>query len=145
MKLKKTALIIALVIFVLAVIPLILLPGSGNLYVAFASCLLAEGMMLRCVFRAEKKKIPDLRRRLKRRMWILPASLLISVVVLALQYGRILSLPCEMHIVAQLAVLAVGAIKLLSIGDPKRYSARPAESPKPAEKPAEEPKAETEK
>ena len=145
MKLKMKALIISLAIFVLATIPLVLLPGSGNLYVAYGSCLLAVGMMLRCVFRVEKKKIPDGRRRLKRRIWILPASLLVSVVVLALQYGRILTLPWEMHIVAQLAVLAVGAIKLLSIGDPKKYSPKPADSPKPAEKPAAEPQPESEK
>ena len=139
MKLRKNALIIALIIFVLATIPLVLLTGSGNLYVAYGSCLLAVGMMLRCVFRVEKRKIPDGRRRLKRRIWILPASLLVSVVVLALQYGRILTLPWEMHIVAQLAVLAVGAIKLLSIGNPKKYS------PKPAEKPAAESQPESEK
>lgn len=139
MKLKKKALIIALVICVLAAIPLILLPGSGNIYVAYASCLLAEGMMLRCVFRVEKKKIPDGRRRLKRRMWILPASLLVSAAVLLLQYCRILSLPCEMHIVAQLAVLSVGAIKLLGIGTPKKRAARPDEAIKIAEKPAQEP------
>ena len=145
MKLKKTALFIALAILVLAVVPLILLPGSGNLYVAFVSCLLAEGMTLRCVFRVVKKKIPDGRRRLKRRLWIVPASLLISFVVLALQYGRVFSLPCEMHIVAQLAVLAVGAVKLLSIGEPKRYSPRPEEKPQPAEKAAAEPKTEDEK
>ena len=144
MKLSRKALIIALAICILAAIPLILLPGSGNLYVAYASCLLAAGMMLRCVFRVEKKKIPDGVRRLKGRLWILPASLLISTAVLVLQYGSILSLPCEMHIVAQLAVLAAGAIKLLGIGTPKRRAPVPAEGRKPAEKPAADKQNETE-
>ena len=139
MKLKKTALIIAPAILVLATVALILLPASGNLYVAYASCLLATGMMLRCVIRVVKRRIPDGVRRMKRRLWILPASLLVSVAVLALKYLSILNLPCEMHIVAQLAVLAVGAVKLLSIGDPKRYSPRPEPAVKPAEKPAAEP------
>ena len=101
-------------------------------------------MMLRCVIRVEKRKIPDGVRRLKRRMWILPASLLVSASVLALQYLSILNLPCEMHVVAQLAVLAVGAVKLLSIGEPKRYSPRPEPAVKPVEKPAAEPQPKSE-
>ena len=80
-----------------------------------------------------KKKIPGGYRRIARKIWIAPASLVISAAVLALQHAGVLHLPFEMHIVAQLAVLSAGAIKLLSIGERKKRPALKAEKPNDAE------------
>jgi len=125
MKPKKKALIVSLIVFLLATAALILLPKTSNLYVAYAACLLALAMMLKGVFRVDKKRIPGGYRRIKRRIWILPASLVVSAAVLVLQHRDILNLPCEMHIVAQLAVLTVGAVKMLEIGTPKKRPVQP--------------------
>ena len=140
---KKKALIVSLIVFLLATAALILLPKSVNLYTAYAACILALAMMLKGVFRVAKKKIPGGYRRIKRRLWILPASLLVSAAVLTLQHMDMLHLPCEMHIVAQLAVLAVGAVKMLEIGTPKKRSIQQEPQPVPAEN-AQKPEEKTE-
>jgi len=134
---KIKALTVSLVLAAVATAALIILPFSDNLCVGYVCFLTALAMMLRGVFRVAKKRIPGGFYRLKRRIWIVPASLAVSVAVLALQHAGIFRLPFEMHICAQLAVLAVGAIKLLSIGDKKKQQAKPVQEapaePKEAE------------
>ena len=129
MKQKKKALIISLVLAVIATVVLLVLPYSGNLCVAYICFLAALAMMLGGAFYVVKRKLPGGFARLKRRIWIAPASLVISAAVLALERTGVFCLPFEMHIVAQLAVLAAGAIKMLGIGTPRKIRPRPEEKP----------------
>ena len=129
MKPKYKILIIVLVLAAAASAALVLLPFSDNLCVGYICFLTALAMMLRAAFAVAKKRIPGGYRRIVRKIWIAPASLVVSAAVLALQQTGVFRLPFEMHIVAQLAVLAAGAIKLLSIMEKKKRPAAQAEKP----------------
>jgi len=139
MNLKKKALIACMSAALAASILLVVLPVSGNLLVAYLSCVSAAAMLLAGAFAVANRRIPGGRRRLKKIAWFLPASVGISIIVLVLQATGALVLPYEMQVILQLIPLSIGAVKLLGIGE--------AKAPKPQaekEQPAAEEAAETE-
>lgn len=144
MKLKKKALIAGIALATAATVLLVLLPMSANLWVAYLSCVSGAAMLLAGAFAVANRKIPGGRARLLRIAWFLPVSLVISVAVLVLKYTGTFELPFEMHVVLQLAPLAVGAVKLLGIGEEKPPKKKP-ETEAAKEKKTEKPEADAAK
>lgn len=114
MKPKYGALCIGLILAAVATILLIALPGSANLYAAYAFCLIGIAMMVAGVW-ATDDNAPASYALLGQVGWFLPVSLFISVVVLALQGVGVVTLPVLWHSIVQIIPLAFAGIRIIAL------------------------------
>lgn len=114
MKPKYGALCIGLILAAVATILLIALPGSANLYVAYAFCLIGIAMMVAGVG-ATDDNAPASYALLGQVGWFLPVSLFISVVVLVLQGVSVVTLPVLWHCIVQIIPLAFAGIRVIAV------------------------------
>jgi len=114
MKPKYGALCIGLILALVATILLIPLPGSANLYAAYVFCLAGIALMIAGVW-ATDDNAPASYALLGQVSWFLPVSLFVSVVVLVLQHTEAYTLSLLWHCIIQIILLAVSAIRIISI------------------------------
>lgn len=114
MKPKYGALCIGLILAAVATILLIALPGSANLYAAYAFCLIGIAMMVAGVW-ATDDNAPASYALLGQVGWFLPVSLFISVVVLVLQGVGVVTLPVLWHCIVQIIPLAFAGIRIIAV------------------------------
>ena len=114
MKPKFGALWIGLILAAVATILLIALPGSANLYAAYAFCLIGIAMMVAGVWGTDDNA-PASYALLGQVGWFLPVSLFISVIVLVLQGVGVFTLPVLWHCIAQIIPLAFAGIRVIAV------------------------------
>lgn len=120
MKPKFGALWIGLILAAVATILLIALPGSANLYAAYAFCLIGIAMMVAGVW-ATDDNAPASYALLGQVGWFLPVSLFISIVVLVLQGVSVVTLPVLWHSIVQIIPLAFAGIRIVAVYTGKKY------------------------
>lgn len=114
MKPKYGALCIGLILAAVATILLIALPGSANLYAAYAFCLIGIAMMVAGVWRTDDNA-PASYALLGQVGWFLPVSLFVSVIVLVLQGVDVVTLPVLWHCIMQIIPLAFAGIRIVAV------------------------------
>lgn len=119
MKLKKSAIAAAAVAAILATVLFIALPQSVNLYISYIGFLIGVCLMVISAIYFDKSDIPMSYAALIQSAWFLPASLIESIIVLILQAN--IAISPVLHGILQLALLAVGVIKLIKVTSGKDY------------------------
>ena len=114
MRARYGALIIGVILAAVATLLLIALPGSANLTAAYVFCLIGIAIMVIGVWVTEDNSIFSYAL-LGQVAWFLPISLIISVIVLALQGMRVLTMPVVWHSILQIVPLAFAGIRIVAV------------------------------
>ena len=112
---KRGALCLGIILAAVATLLLVILPGSLNLYISYAFCLAGVLLMEAGYFLADRDHVPAAFALLRRCGRFLPLTLLISAVVIALEWMAILSVPYLLHLLLQALVLTAQIYALVRL------------------------------
>ena len=115
MKPKHGAYLICFIFVALLTLLVFLLPPSTNLFVSYAFALLSIVLVVVGIDAFKKDNIAGSIALLKQTSRHTPWTLLVSAIVLALQWTGIFTLPVGFHVLAQVVVFLLFAIRLVKI------------------------------
>ena len=121
MKPKQGAYVICLIFVALLTILIFLLPASTNLFVAYGFSLLSVALMAGGIAAFKANDVAGSIALLKQTSRHMPWTLLVSTIVLALQWAGIFTLPVAFHVLAQVVIFLLFSIRLVKVYTAKSY------------------------
>ena len=121
MKPKHGAYLICLIFAVLLTLVVFVLPASANLFVAYGFSLLGIALVVGGIAAFKADDVAGSIALLKQTGRHFPWSLLVSAIVLALQWTGVFTLPAAVHALAQVVVFLLFAVRLVKIYTAKSY------------------------
>lgn len=115
MKPKHGAMLIALILAAIATLLFVVIPSSANLTVAYIFCLIGIVLMEGGFLLADIRSVPASYALLGQTGTFLPLSLVVSALALSLERIGIYTLPTFGHVIIQIILLAVSAIRIIQI------------------------------
>lgn len=115
MKPKHGALLIALILAAIATLLFVAIPSSANLTVAYIFCLIGVVLMEGGFLLADIRNAPASYALLGQTGTFLLLSLIVSALVFPLERIGIFTLPTIWHVIIQIILLAVSAIRIIQI------------------------------
>lgn len=121
MKPKHGAYLICLIFAVLLTLVVFVLPASSNLFVAYGFSLLSIALVVGGIASFKADDVAGSIALLKQTSRHTPWTLLVSAIVLALQWTGTFTLPVGFHVLAQVVVFLLFAVRLVKIYTAKSY------------------------